>query len=121
MFVTIHWENIQAGKEHNFNQHISDGDDVGAYDYGSIMHYERTAFTKNGLETITPTNPATAQIGQRVALSQGDLDAVASMYGAPVPVVTGVKKALDDGHGGLFKKVRDDRPPVKKPLDDPQP
>ena len=41
MFVTIHWQNIQAGKEHNFNQHISDGDDVGAYDYGSIMHYER--------------------------------------------------------------------------------
>ena len=29
LFVTIHWENIQAGKEHNFNQHITDGDDVG--------------------------------------------------------------------------------------------
>jgi hypothetical protein len=28
---------------------------------------------RNGLETITPTNPPTAQIGQRVALSQGDL------------------------------------------------
>ena len=83
MFVTIHWENIQAGKEHNFNQHISDGDDVGAYDYGSIMHYERKAFTKNGQDTITPTNPATAQIGQRVALSAGDLNAVATMYGAP--------------------------------------
>ena len=73
LFVTIHWENIQAGQEHNFNQHIADGDDVGAYDYGSIMHYERTAFTKNGQETITPTNPANAQIGQRVALSAGDL------------------------------------------------
>ena len=71
--------------EHNFNQHISDGDDVGAYDYGSIMHYERTAFTKNGQETVTPINPANAQIGQRVALSAGDLAAVASMYGAPAP------------------------------------
>ena len=111
MFVTIHWENIQAGKEHNFNQHISDGDDVGAYDYGSIMHYERTAFTKNGQETITPTNPATAQIGQRVALSAGDLNAVASLYGAPPKI------ALDPPVG--IKKLADDGPVVKKPLDDP--
>lgn len=116
LFVTIHWENIQAGKEHNFNQHISDGDDIGAYDYGSIMHYERTAFTKNGNETITPTNPATAQIGQRVALSAGDLNAVASMYGAPAP---GVKKAVDDPPVTTFKKFRDDMPTLKKPADDP--
>jgi astacin len=117
-FVTIHWENIQAGKEHNFDQHIADGDDVGAYDYGSIMHYERTAFTKTpGLETITPTNPPTAQIGQRVALSQGDLAAVATMYGAPAPA-PGVKKVLDDQPVAV-KKVRDDAPPIKKPLDDP--
>ena len=114
-FVTIHWENIQAGREHNFDQHISDGDDVGAYDYGSIMHYERTAFAKAaGLETITPTNPPTAQIGQRVALSRGDLDAVASMYGAPAPL----KKQLDDQPVAV-KKVRDDQPvPIKKVLDD---
>ena len=116
-FVTIHWENIQPGKEHNFNQHIADGDDVGAYDYGSIMHYERTAFTRNGLETITPTNPPTAQIGQRVALSQGDLAAIATMYGAPAPA-PGVKKVLDDQPMGV-EKLRDDAPPIKKPLDDP--
>ena len=116
-FVTIHWENIQPGKEHNFNQHIADGDDVGAYDYGSIMPYERTAFTRNGLETITPTNPPTAQIGQRVALSQGDLAAIATMYGAPAPA-PGVKKVLDDQPMGV-KKLRDDAPPIKKPLDDP--
>ena len=117
MFVTIQWQNIQAGKEHNFNQHISDGDDVGAYDYGSIMHYERTAFTKNGQETVTPINPANAQIGQRVALSAGDLAAVASMYGAPAP---NFKKASDDGPFVTVKKFRDDGPiVVKKPNDDP--
>jgi astacin len=116
-FVTIHWENIQPGKEHNFNQHIADGDDVGAYDYGSIMHYERTAFTRTGQETITPTNPPTAQIGQRVALSQGDLAAIATMYGAPAPA-PGVKKVLDDQPVPV-KKFRDDAPPIKKRLDDP--
>ena len=117
-FVTIHWQNIQTGREHNFNQHIADGDDVGPYDYGSIMHYERTAFSRNGQDTITPTSPATAQIGQRVALSQGDLDAVAEMYGRPG---TSVKKTLDDGGGGVstFKKIRDDGVTTKRPWTDP--
>jgi hypothetical protein len=77
-FVTINWANIQAGTEHNFNQHVSDGTDVGAYDYGSIMHYPRNAFGVNGAETITPTNPA-AQIGQRTALSAGDIATANSM------------------------------------------
>ncbi len=83
-FVTIHWENIQSGKEHNFNQHITDGDDVGAYDYGSIMHYPRTAFSKNGEDTIVPTDPS-ASIGQRTALSAGDIAAANSMCG---PILT---------------------------------
>ncbi len=123
LFVTIHWENIQAGREHNFNQHIADGDDVGAYDYGSIMHYERTAFSKNGQETVTPTNPANAQIGQRIALSAGDLAAVATMYGAPttgfkkVSDDVGPKQVLDPPHGGI-KKLSDDVGP-KQVLDPP--
>lgn len=73
-FVTINWANIQSGFEHNFDQHITDGDDVGAYDYGSIMHYPRNAFGVGGAETITPVDPA-AQIGQRVGLSPGDIAA----------------------------------------------
>jgi hypothetical protein len=81
LFVTIHRQNIKPGFEHDFDQHITDGDDIGPYDYGSIMHYPRTAFAKGpGLETITPTNPPTAQIGQRNALSAGDIAAVEAMY-----------------------------------------
>jgi hypothetical protein len=77
-FVSIQWANIQAGFEHNFDQHISDGDDVGPYDYGSIMHYPRNAFSSNGNDTIVPTD-ATAQIGQRTALSTGDISTANSM------------------------------------------
>lgn len=80
-YVTIHWENIEAGKEHNFNQQIADGDDVGPYDYGSIMHYGRTAFSTNG-DTITP--PAGVTIGQRNGLNTGDIQAVVYMYGTGV-------------------------------------
>ena len=79
LFVTINWENIEDGMASQFNQHISDGDDLGAYDYGSIMHYSRTAFSRNGQDTITPTDP-NAQIGQRNGLSAGDLAAVRELY-----------------------------------------
>jgi hypothetical protein len=77
-FVRIAWANIQAGREHNFNQHITDGDDIGAYDYGSIMHYPRTAFSRNGQDTIIPAGGQA--IGQRNGLSAGDIAAVRAMY-----------------------------------------
>lgn len=101
-FVTINWQNIQSGMASQFSQHITDGDDLGAYDYGSIMHYPRTAFSKNGQETITPVDP-NAQIGQRNALSPGDIAAVQAMY--------------PGCGGGVFKPVwRDPLKPVRDPL-----
>lgn len=94
-FVTVHLANVRAGSDdvcfsgdeddqcHNFDQHIDDGDDVGLYDYGSIMHYGRDFFTKNGQDTITPVDP-TVVIGQRDGLSAGDIATVASIYGPNV-------------------------------------
>jgi hypothetical protein len=102
-FITIHWDKIQAGTEHNFNQHISDGDDVGPYDYGSIMHYPRTAFSTDGSETITPVDP-NAQIGQRAGLSPGDIAAVNSLC----PLVT-IKEPIKDRK----EPVKDIKEPVK--------
>jgi len=82
-FIRILWENIEDGKEHNFNQHITDGDDVGSYDYGSMMHYSATAFSKNGDPTIETLNGEA--IGQRTALSNGDVQAVNYMYFPSLP------------------------------------
>ena len=76
--VRINWANIQPGREHNFNQHITDGDDIGNYDFGSIMHYGSTAFSSNGQPTITPLSRQT--IGQRTGLSAGDIAAVRALY-----------------------------------------
>lgn len=83
-FVRINWENIVSGREHNFNQHISDGDDLGAYDYGSIMHYPRWAFSNGGGDTIEPLTDGVT-IGQREGLSAGDIAAVEAMYPACTP------------------------------------
>jgi hypothetical protein len=77
-FVRILFENIEAGREHNFDQHITDGDDVGEYDYGSIMHYPRDAFSTNG-PTIIPLVEG-ASIGQRDGLSERDIAAVNFLY-----------------------------------------
>jgi hypothetical protein len=87
--VTINWANIQVGKENNFAKHITDGFDLGSYDFVSIMHYPCAGFSKNGLNTITPINPPAGvscnaagvnKIGQRIALSTGDLSAVSKLY-----------------------------------------
>ena len=78
--LVIHFDNVIDGREHNFNQHITDGDDIGPHDFGSIMHYGSLAFSKNGQPTIT-TIPPGQPIGQRVGLSDGDINGIHKMYG----------------------------------------
>ncbi|MFI5587311.1 M12 family metallopeptidase [Amycolatopsis sp. NPDC051758] len=78
-FVTVNWANIQQQHAHNFNQHITDGDDVGGYDYHSIMHYPRRGFAVDpGQDTLTPLQ--NVEIGQRTGLSPGDCAGVRWMY-----------------------------------------
>ena len=83
-FVQIVWANIDPAMQHNFLQHIADGDDLGAYDYGSIMHYPPTAFSINGQATIIARQalPPGVVMGQRAALSPGDIDGVHTLYPA---------------------------------------
>ena len=78
LYVTINYQNIEPGTEHNFNQQIDDGDDIGDYDYGSVMHYPAWAFSINDQPTIVAKNGA--PIGQRDGLSPGDIAAVAAIY-----------------------------------------
>jgi len=49
------------------------------YDYGSIMHYQRDAFSQNGKPTITPRQ-ANAVIGQREKLSPIDISEIRQYY-----------------------------------------
>lgn len=76
--VRIVWANIEPGREHNFNQQITDGDDIGGYDFGSVMHYGRRAFSRNNQDTIVPLSGQA--IGQRNGLSAGDIAAIRAMY-----------------------------------------
>jgi len=80
-YITVNWENIEPGKEHNFKTYADkneSGTDIGSYDYISIMHYSPTAFSKNGKATISPK-----EIWQKIGgkgLSSGDMEGIRSMY-----------------------------------------
>ena len=84
-FIRILFENIEAGKEHDFDQHITDGDDIGRYDFGSIMHYDKFAFSKNDQPTIETLHGES--IGQRSGLSDADVQAVNFMYPLSIPLI----------------------------------
>lgn len=85
-FVTIMWDQIAPGHESNFRQN-SGSQDIGTYDYGSIMHYSARAFSRTGSPTIVPKVP-NAPIGQRDGLSQLDRAAVTRLYGGAAPSPT---------------------------------
>jgi len=87
-FVNIHFDNIQAGFEHNFDkitQPVVENNDIALYNFRSIMHYPTNAFA---IDPARPTievrpeirlTPGTV-IGQRNGLSQGDVTAITFVY-----------------------------------------
>jgi len=80
-FIEIRWANILPGYESNFYQQLNDGQDLGAYDFGSIMHYPLDACSANGQPTIQVVgNAGGVHVGQRLGLSQTDKAAIAQMY-----------------------------------------
>ena len=106
-FVTIDYAEIEAGREGNFYKAGSDaqgddcGDDepvfdIGAYDFGSIMHYSVDAFAVGSNPTIIPTAPVPAgvTIGQRNGLSDTDAATMDQLYGANNAAPTVVVDAL---------------------------
>jgi hypothetical protein len=80
--IFIDFNEVDPSARSNFEIRGSDGQDIGPYDYGSIMHYSSRAFSRTGRPTIIPRDP-NARIGQREGLSSLDLAAVAELYGPP--------------------------------------
>jgi hypothetical protein len=80
-FVNIHFENVEPGMEHNFDKVSSAfGNFNTSYDYTSLMHYPKWAFTKNGLDTIVPIDKGFSDIIGSRALSPGDVQRIKNMY-----------------------------------------
>uniref|UniRef100_A0A4W3HYC3 Metalloendopeptidase n=1 Tax=Callorhinchus milii TaxID=7868 RepID=A0A4W3HYC3_CALMI len=78
-FIKIEWKNVWPGYEHNFLKKPTNNL-KSKYDYGSILHYSRSAFSKNGHPTLKPLLDTHAIIGQRIRLSEMDLLKVNRLY-----------------------------------------
>lgn len=99
-FISVRFNNISDDMAYNFDKHNDDANDIGAYDYDSIMHYGCWAFSKDvdkGLKatqqnrTIVPTNPAVCTtLGKATGLSEGDVLAAYTLY-PPKFSIKGIK------------------------------
>jgi hypothetical protein len=118
-FVQIVFANIDPTMVHNFDQHVSDGDDLGAYDYGSVMHYPPNAFSINGQATIIARQalPPGIVMGQRNGLSAADIAGVHAMYPTlKQPIKEAVKEAVKEPIKEPVKEAS--KEPIKEPIKD---
>jgi len=86
-FVTISYANMIKGSKPNFDQLLDNYQQLGLYDYGSVMHYIAYAFSRNGgpvIESIPPGIPLSNLVGYTPA----DIDSVKRLYGAAPTNVT---------------------------------
>ncbi|KAI5630148.1 hatching enzyme 1a precursor [Silurus asotus] len=78
-YVTINWQNIDPTTKSNFD--LKNTNNISTtYDYSFVMHYGNTAFSINGLYTITPTPDPSVMIGQRQELSTIDIKRINILY-----------------------------------------
>ncbi|TKS74150.1 Meprin A subunit beta [Collichthys lucidus] len=82
-YVSIMWDRIKPGKEHNFRTYddtVSSALGV-PYDYGSVMHYSKTSFNIGSEPTIVTKIPHFMDvIGQRIGFSASDLTKLNLLY-----------------------------------------
>lgn len=81
-FITINFENIEQGRENNFQTYAEQGiagDQTGPFDFNSIMLYGSFFFSNGNGPTIVRNDGSTYQ-AQRDVLSQGDIEGVETIY-----------------------------------------
>jgi Astacin (Peptidase family M12A) len=114
-FVRVNGANIAAGEGHNFGIDAAMGNDVGAYDFASTMHYGCGDFSGNGLPTIDILTPGVtcANVG-RLQVSDGDILGVYTMYPPAFEITNITPGASFSRNGSLFPKATFAiRPPFK--------
>jgi hypothetical protein len=86
-YLIIHDENVDPEKLHNFDLAGVEGQDVGPFDFGSIMLYPTWAFSDNGKPSMESRFPNVGEFGvgspNIIGLSPGDVAGVRRMYFRP--------------------------------------
>ncbi|XP_077982474.1 uncharacterized protein LOC144437416 [Glandiceps talaboti] len=80
-YVTIYWDNILDYYEGQFSKIYEKSTTQGTpYDYDSIMHYNRKAFTKDGSPTIVAINDFNRKLGSTLSFSKWDFVELNGLY-----------------------------------------
>lgn len=84
--VKIVWENIDEDMAYNFDKHDWLFNDLLGlpYDFQSVMHYDKLAFSTNGKETIVPLKDTHSELGQRNGMSELDFLKLNKLYSCDV-------------------------------------
>lgn len=80
MFVDVAYPAIDRPNWSQYEQSLTDGDDLGPYPYDSIMHYSEDGFAV-GLTYAMQTVPRGIPVGQRDGLAPADIDSISRLYG----------------------------------------
>ncbi|XP_005364490.1 astacin-like metalloendopeptidase [Microtus ochrogaster] len=98
-YIRVNWNEILPGFEINFIKSRS-SNMLAPYDYSSVMHYGRFAFSWRGQPTITPLWTTSVHIGQRWNLSTSDITRVRRLYNC--------SPSVPDSHRRGFEAHSDD-------------
>ena len=101
-YISVNWHNINTEKLSNFDKSTSNKLNYGPYDYSSIMHYGEFFFSANGSPTITALRIDSSVIGQRMAPSVGDIEAITALYTTDVSLVSNVVSDAGKSEVSLF-------------------
>ncbi|KAG7463710.1 hypothetical protein MATL_G00179680 [Megalops atlanticus] len=78
-YVTILWANIWKDKVRNFGKYKANNMDS-PYDYSSIMHFGKFAYSEDGEPTIVPKRNPNAKMGQIFGPSNMDKHKINKLY-----------------------------------------
>jgi len=98
-YIKVVEENILPNSSHNFvkyNKNVVTQYGI-KYDYGSVMHYPATAFSKNNKSTIIPLKSLNGEfMGQRERLSDLDIARINAMYCSDTKHTTDISVSKKD-------------------------
>ncbi|XP_056241994.1 hatching enzyme 1.2-like [Seriola aureovittata] len=78
-YVNILFQNIRSGVESNFRK-VQTNNLGTPYDFQSVMHYSKFAFSKNGQPTIVAKSDPNLNFGQATSMSANDIARVNRLY-----------------------------------------
>uniref|UniRef100_A0A8C6WEQ3 Metalloendopeptidase n=1 Tax=Neogobius melanostomus TaxID=47308 RepID=A0A8C6WEQ3_9GOBI len=78
-YIRVRLENVISGKEHNFDK-VNTLNQGTSYDYGSVMHYSKYAFSKNNQPTMEAIPDSSVKFGHATEMSSKDIQRLNSLY-----------------------------------------